>query len=262
MTWSKLIKKNKLVLVVGVVYLILFIMMPDKAAKALSSSMYYLKEMVIILPVIFLLTVAVEALIPKEVIIKRFGEKSGFVGNILSLLLGSLSAGPIYAAFPVSKMLLSKGASVANIVIILSSWAVIKVPMLANEAKFLGVSFMGVRWILTVIAIFAMAWLTGKIVDRKELAKASAGASAESSANGSEALIEIKKDYCIGCGICVKMLPEVYELSEEKACVKMHDIDASIKEIVLNTIEKCPTKAIVFHGTAEVGEADEVGEVG
>ena len=31
---------------------------------------------------------------------------------------------------------LKKGASISNIVIILSAWAVIKVPMLANEAKF------------------------------------------------------------------------------------------------------------------------------
>jgi len=243
MTLTQLIKKNKLLLIVGVIYLTLFILMPDKAAKAMNNSVYYLVEMVQILPVIFLLTVVIEALIPKEVIIKRFGEKSGFLGNLLSLVLGSISAGPIYAAFPISKMLLSKGASVANIVIILSSWAVIKVPMLANEAKFLGVSFMGVRWLLTVIAILAMAWITGKIVDRRELVKVSA--------KPSDLLIEIKKDYCVGCGICVKMLPEVYELREQKAEVKMQGVDESNKRIIFNTVEKCPTKAIVFHGEGE-----------
>ncbi|PKM93769.1 MAG: permease [Firmicutes bacterium HGW-Firmicutes-1] len=239
MTLTQVIKKNKLLLIVGMIYLILFILMPDKASKAMSNSVYYLIEMFQILPVIFLLTVVIEALIPKEVIIKHFGEKSGFLGNILSLVLGSISAGPIYAAFPISKMLLSKGASVANIVIILSSWAVIKVPMLANEVKFLGFSFMGVRWILTVIAILSMAWITGKLVDRKELAI--------ESANTSDVLIEIKKEYCIGCGICVKMLPEVYEINEQKAQVKTQGINLSIKEIVLDTVEKCPTNAIVFH---------------
>lgn len=170
MTLTQRIKKNKLLFIVGIIYLVLFVLMPDKASSAINNSVYYLIEMFQILPVIFLLTVGIEVLLPKEVIIKRFGEKSGFLGNILSLVLGSVSAGPIYAAFPISKMLLSKGASVENIVILLSSWAVIKVPMLANEAKFLGVSFMGVRWILTVIAILSMAWITGKFVNRDEVA--------------------------------------------------------------------------------------------
>ena len=40
-----------------------------------------------------------------------------------------------------------------SIIIILSSWAVIKIPMLLNEAKFLGAKFMIIRWLLTVIAI-------------------------------------------------------------------------------------------------------------
>jgi hypothetical protein len=40
-----------------------------------------------------------------------------------------------------------------NLVIILSAWAVIKVPMLLNELKFLEFEFMAVRWVLTVIAI-------------------------------------------------------------------------------------------------------------
>jgi uncharacterized membrane protein YraQ (UPF0718 family) len=65
-----------------------------------------------------------------------------------------------------SKSLLKKGASISNIVIILSAWAVIKVPMLANEAKFLGVNFMAVRWVLTVTAIFVMAYMVGKIVKK------------------------------------------------------------------------------------------------
>lgn len=243
MNWTRFIKKNKLLLLVGLIYLVLFLFMPEKAATALNNSVYYLIEMVQILPVIFLLTVVIEALIPKEVIIKRFGEKSGFLGNLLALVLGSISAGPIYAAFPISRMLLSKGASVANIVIILSSWAVIKVPMLANEAKFLGVSFMAVRWLLTVAAIFAMAWITGKFIGRKELVK--------DSETPSDLLIEIKKDYCVGCGLCVKMLPDVYEMREQKAAVIKQAVEKRHRRDIFHTIEKCPTKAIVYHGEGE-----------
>ena len=100
-----ILKKNKLVVLVLVVYLSLFIVSPQKAIRSLDNSIYYLIEMVQILPVIFLFTVVIEALIPKEWIMKGLGEKSGIKGNLFSLLLGSVSAGPIYAAFPISKTL-------------------------------------------------------------------------------------------------------------------------------------------------------------
>jgi uncharacterized membrane protein YraQ (UPF0718 family) len=239
MTLTNVLKKNKLMAIVAFIYLVIFVLMPDKAAKAIGNSVYYLIEMVQVLPIIFLLTVVIEALVPKEMITRRLGAKSGFLGNILSLILGSISAGPIYAAFPISKMLLTKGASVSNVVIILSSWAVIKLPMLANEAKFLGVSFMSVRWVLTVIAILIMAWVTEKLVDKKDILKA---ATIET-----DNQIEINKDYCIGCGICVKMMPEIYEIIDQKAHVREAGIKPGNDVMILKTAEKCPTHAIAVN---------------
>jgi uncharacterized membrane protein YraQ (UPF0718 family) len=171
----RFVGRNKLLVLVAVAYLVLGLFMPEKAAAAFNSSLYYLWEMVQVLPVIFVFTVVIEAWIPKSVIMKGLGENSGVRGWLLSLALGSLSAGPIYAAFPIGKALMNKGASVTNLVIILSSWAVIKVPMLANEAKFLGPQFMAVRWVLTVSAIFLMGWAMGKIVRSEELPGAAVG---------------------------------------------------------------------------------------
>lgn len=239
MTVKGILKKNKLLVLVALIYAALFIVMPDKATAALGNSVYYLIEMMQVLPVIFLLTVVIEALIPKEWIIKHFGEKSGFLGNIFSLVLGSISAGPIYAAFPISKMLLSKGASVSNIVIILSSWAVIKLPMLANEVKFLGVSFMAIRWGLTVVAILIMAWLTGKLIDRKELLT--------SATINMKPNVHVNSDYCIGCGICVKILPEVYALNDKKAYARFVQVNAGNKHMIHESAKKCPTQAISFN---------------
>ena len=165
----RFIRRNKLLVLVAAVYALLFLISPQKAVDAFQSSLYYLWEMVQVLPVIFVFTVVIEAWIPKSVIMKGLGEKSGVRGWLLSLALGSLSAGPIYAAFPLGMMLMNKGASVTNLVILLSSWAVIKVPMLANEAKFLGAQFMAVRWVLTVSAIFLMAWVMGRFIRRDEM---------------------------------------------------------------------------------------------
>ncbi len=156
---KKFAKRNKTLVVVALIYLILFMVDSQRAIGAIQNSSYYLKEMLIIMPVVYLLTVVLDSLVPKEMILKGFGKNSGMKGNVLALVLGSISAGPIYAAFPISKMLLDKGATLGNVVIVLSSWAVIKLPMLANEARFLGVKFMVVRWILTVISIFLMGYI-------------------------------------------------------------------------------------------------------
>ena len=99
-----IIKKNKLLSFVILAYIVIFIVTPDMGIAALGNSGYYLLEMLQILPVIFLLTVVIDVLVPKEAIIQGFGEGSGFKGNLLALLLGSVSAGPIYAAFHISKM--------------------------------------------------------------------------------------------------------------------------------------------------------------
>lgn len=232
-----IIKKNKLLFLVALAYLVIFAISPDKAMKSVGNSVYYLVEMLQVLPVIFLFTVVIEALVPKEMIMRGFGERSGFKGNLLALLLGSISAGPIYAAFPISKTLLGKGASISNIVIILSAWAVIKVPMLANEAKFLGINFMIVRWVLTVIAIFLMAYITGMIVKRKDLPVDS---------KKTEPL-EIKEDYCIGCGLCVKLLPEYYEMNQNKAVVRKTPEGKDALQAIQESIEKCPSKAIILN---------------
>lgn len=230
-------KKNKLLIFVALAYLVVFVISPDKAMKSVGNSVYYLVEMLQVLPVIFLLTVVIEALVPKEMIMRGFGEKSGFKGNLLALMLGSISAGPIYAAFPISKTLLGKGASISNIVIILSAWAVIKIPMLANEAKFLGINFMMIRWALTVIAIFIMAYIIGMIVKKNDLPVDSK----------SMATLEIKEDYCVGCGLCAKCLPEYYEMNQNKAVVRKTPEGREALLALKESVDQCPSKAIVLN---------------
>ncbi|MGI6776459.1 MAG: permease [Acetivibrionales bacterium] len=236
----EIVKKNKLLTAVSLAYIILFIAMPDKAYLSIKNSMYYIIEMLQIMPVIFILTSIIEAWVPKKAIVNGFGEKSGIKGSVFSFLLGSFSAGPIYAAFPVCKMLLKKGASIANVVIILSAWAVIKVPMLANEAKFLGAQFMGIRWILTVIAILLMAYLMTIFVKKKDIPVQ------EEQDLGKITGIDIKEQYCIGCGLCEKLLPQHFEVIDKKAKWKESILNYVQIDELKPVIAKCPVKAIGF----------------
>ena len=152
----KILKKareNLFAILVAVAYIALFILRPNMGTASLKNSAYYIKEMLMIMPVVFILTALLDLWVPKDKIIKYLGKDAKVKGIIFSLILGSISAGPVYAAFPLCVMLHKKGASIRNVVIILSAWAVIKVPMLLNEVKFLGFEFMAIRWVLTVAAI-------------------------------------------------------------------------------------------------------------
>ena len=177
-----------------------------------------------------------EAWIPKDVIINTLGEESGLKGSFISLALGSISAGPIYAAFPVCKTLLQKGASISNIVVILSSWAVIKIPMLANEAKFLSPKFMITRWIFTTIAIIFMGYIVEKLVDKSDIPLRK-----DSSPKNN---VNVSKQTCIGCGICVDIAPNYFKLENHKAIPLIDKIQNKDSNKINLAIEECPVNAI------------------
>lgn len=235
----KKVKNNMLLTFVILAYLFLLIFMPDKGIMALNNSLYYVKEMLIIMPVILLLTSLIEGWVPKKTIENALGEGSGVKGYIFSFLLGSFSAGPIYAAFPVCKMLIKKGASIANIVIILSAWAVIKIPMLANESKFLGPKFMVIRWSLTTISIIIMAIITSRFVKKEELPK-------EDIIEKEDAILIIEEDFCIGCGLCTRIASEDFILENKKAKVNKNILKSQESEKIKLAIYKCPAKAIKY----------------
>ncbi len=165
----KKLKGNMFAIIVAIAYIVFFIVRADVGMASLKNSIYYIKEMLLIMPVVFVLTALLDIWMPKEKIMKFLGRDAGMKGVIFSLILGSISAGPIYAAFPLCVMLHKKGASIRNLVIILSSWAVIKIPMLLNEVKFLGFEFMAIRWGLTVAAILLFSWITARIVKDGDL---------------------------------------------------------------------------------------------
>ena len=227
------IKENLFIVFVVVAYLVMFVINPNMGAASVRNSFYYIKEMIMIMPVIFVLTALLDLWVPKEKIMKYLGTEAKAKGIILSLLLGSISAGPIYAAFPLCVMLHKKGASIRNLVIILSAWAVIKVPMLLNELKFLGFKFMAIRWVLTVIAIVVFSWITAKMVKDDDLPRLRENQRGPS----------IDRSACVGCALCVKSYPELFEIQNKKASLRTNggEID---REKLMNAIHACPVKAI------------------
>ncbi len=179
----KFFKTHKLITVTIILYIVTFLIKKPAFFYGLQMTKDFLIEMVEILPPILVISALITVWVPSEVIVKTFGKGSGIKGKLLALVTGAISAGPIYAAFPVAETLFLKGASVANITIIISSWAVIKVVMFMVESSFLGFAFATTRYLLTIPAIFVMAFVMEKLVSRKDVIE------------GREAVLASKKEY-------------------------------------------------------------------
>ena len=132
---------------------------PDKALAVLLVSKDYLLEMLSVLPPILVLCGLFDVWVPKQTIERVMGEASGVKGLAVSALLGTVAMGPLYAAFPIGKALLDKGASLYNVAVFLCVWASIKIPMILFEVKFLGADFALMRLALTLPAILVISGL-------------------------------------------------------------------------------------------------------
>lgn len=163
------VKKFLLVKIALILYVLAFILKRDVFYGAIEITFGFLKEMFQVLPPIMVISALITVWVPSNIIERGLGVRSGIKGKLISLVIGSLSAGPIYAAFPATLVLFKKGASISNVVVILSSWAVIKIPMLFVEVNFLGLKFTATRFILTVPAILIMGFVIDKLVKREDI---------------------------------------------------------------------------------------------
>ena len=127
------------------------------------NSFHFFIEVIKFFPPILILMGLLNVWIQKEKIQIYLGHKSGLMGTVLAILLGTVAAGPLFAAFPIAKSLSEKGVRTANTVIFLGSWATIKIPMFLMECSFLGVRFAVLRLIITLPFILLIGFLIERL---------------------------------------------------------------------------------------------------
>jgi len=106
------------------IYGILFIIMPDKTAMAIKSSGRVFLNLTIPLCLVFILILALNLFLKPAYIAKFLGKEAGIKGILFSVTAGIISAGPIYAWYPMLKALREKGADSSFIAIFLGNRAV------------------------------------------------------------------------------------------------------------------------------------------
>ena len=166
---KKLIKRYRVFLIVLIAMIILIIFNRQLGWKALSITGNSVKEMLLVIPPIFILLGLLDVWIPRETMVKYMGEGSGLRGVLLAIFIGSAAAGPLYGAFPVAAVFMKKGVKFMNILIFIGAWSTTKIPMFLFEMAALGSRFAIARLLIDIPGIIIIAFILSKIVSKKDV---------------------------------------------------------------------------------------------
>ena len=169
MNMKVFIKRYRAFLITIAVMVLLIFINKQIGFKALSISAGSFKEMLLVIPPIFILLGLLDVWIPRETMVKYMGENSGLKGVLLSLLIGSAAAGPLYGAFPVAAVFMKKGVKFSNILIFIGAWSTTKIPMFLFETASLGVKFSVTRLLIDIPGIILIAFALSKLVPKEEV---------------------------------------------------------------------------------------------
>lgn len=169
-------RRYRVAIIAAAAFLVLVLSFPSLAPKAGRSFVDQVKTMLLILPPIFLLLGLLDVWVPRKTLMKYMGPRSGLKGPLVSFALGSVAAGPLYAAFPVSAILMRKGASFTNILIFIGAWSTTKIPMFLLETHALGTRFAVSRLLIDVPGIVLIALALKAIIPTHEVARLYAAA--------------------------------------------------------------------------------------
>lgn len=147
-------------LVVLLLYLALYLFMPQETLESAIASFNLLLRIAPILLLVVVFMGVVNYLLTPYNISRYLGESSGFKGWLLALAAGVISHGPIYAWYPLLRDLKEQGMRNSLIAVFLYNRA-IKIPLLPIMVYYFGWLFVILLMVYMLIASIA----GGKLVE-------------------------------------------------------------------------------------------------
>jgi uncharacterized membrane protein YraQ (UPF0718 family) len=166
----KTFKRYLFFLVMVVLTVAIYLINQEIGRRAVQTTLYSFKEMLLIIPPIFVLLGLLDVWVSRGTMIKYLGEGSGIKGMLIAIFIGSAAAGPLYGAFPVALVLMRKGAKFSNVLLFIGAWSTTKIPMLLFEMSALGLTFALTRLAVSLVGIFVIALVVEKLLSKQDVA--------------------------------------------------------------------------------------------
>lgn len=167
----KTLKRYTFALIIIATIILLLIFNREIGLKAIKITGSNLKEMILVIPPVFILLGLLDVWVPKETMMKYMGDKSGIKGIVLSIILGSAAAGPLYGAFPIAAVFMKKGVKFSNVLIFIGAWSTTKIPMFLFEMSALGARFAVTRLLIDIPGIIIIAFILNGLINKDEVKK-------------------------------------------------------------------------------------------
>jgi len=152
-------------LAVVLLYVVLYVIMPDRTTRALAASGQILVQVALPLCIAFALMVLLNLFVKPAHVSRFLGTGAGLKGVAISTLAGAISTGPIYAWYPLLKDLRERGASNFHVANFLGNRAV-KPFLLPVMVFYFGWPYTIVLNLLLILGAILMASLVGLLTTR------------------------------------------------------------------------------------------------
>lgn len=153
-----------LYILAGGLLLLSFIKDRSKTRKALKKAWKAFENILPqFLSILIIIGLSLAALSP-EIISRIIGSRSGWLGTVLSSVVGSITLIPGFVAFPLASRLLDSGAGIVQIAVFLSTLMMVGIVTLPVEIQYFGKKTTAIRNGLAFIFSFAVAITIGAVL--------------------------------------------------------------------------------------------------
>ena len=126
-----------------------------------------LLDMLALLPCAFVLIALFDVWVKRETVQRHLGRGAGPRGYLWAMLLGGMSVGGMYVAFPVAYSLYRKGARLSVVFAYVGFAGVCRIPMTMFEVSFMGPLFTAVRLAVSIPLVLLTGILMGRFLERR-----------------------------------------------------------------------------------------------
>jgi len=146
---------------VAAMYAVCAALAPELALRALAHAWQALRHMLPVLALVFVLMFIFDLVLNPQRVAQHLGHPGGARGWLLALAAGILSAGPIYAWYPLLAELRGKGMRASTAAVFLYARA-IKLPLLPLLFHYFGTAYS----VVLSLYLAGFALLSGLVMER------------------------------------------------------------------------------------------------